>query len=55
MKADLANAAQRIARLAGRNRQLEPKLSELLGESAWRDSGLGAPGKATREACRLGA
>ncbi|WP_329416308.1 DUF6262 family protein [Nocardia vinacea] len=43
LKADLANAGQRIARLAGHNKQLERKLSELLGEKAWRESGLGAP------------
>jgi hypothetical protein len=43
LKADLANAQQRIARLAAHNRQLEHKLSELLGEQAWRESGLGAP------------
>ncbi|MDV6278487.1 DUF6262 family protein [Rhodococcus erythropolis] len=43
LKADLVNAQARIARLASHNKQLERKLSELLGESAWRDSGLGAP------------
>jgi hypothetical protein len=43
LKADLANAQQRIARLAAHNQQLERKLSELLGEQAWRESGLGAP------------
>lgn len=43
LKADLANAQQRIARLAAHNKQLERKLSELLGEQAWRESGLGAP------------
>ena len=43
LKVDLANAQQRIARLAAHNRQLERKLSELLGEQAWRESGLGAP------------
>ncbi|MFD4432063.1 DUF6262 family protein [Nocardia sp. NPDC058497] len=43
LKADLANAQARIARLASRNKQLEKKLSENLGEAAWRESGLGAP------------
>ncbi|WP_405167164.1 DUF6262 family protein [Nocardia sp. NBC_01499] len=43
LKADLANAQQRIARLAAHNKQLERKLSEMMGEQAWRESGLGAP------------
>jgi chromosome segregation ATPase len=43
LKADLANAQQRIVRLAAHNRQLERRLSEMLGEQAWRESGLGAP------------
>ncbi|NMM91590.1 hypothetical protein B2J88_46090 [Rhodococcus sp. SRB_17] len=43
LKAGLANTQQRIARLAGRNTQLERRLSELLGDAAWRESGLGAP------------
>ncbi|MDI9980020.1 DUF6262 family protein [Rhodococcus sp. IEGM 1307] len=43
LKADLLNAQARIARLASHNKQLERKLSELLGEGAWRESGLGAP------------
>jgi hypothetical protein len=42
LKADLANAQQRIVRLAAHNRQLERRLSEMLGEQAWRESGLGA-------------
>jgi hypothetical protein len=42
LRADLANAQQRIARMAAHNRQLERKLSEVLGEQAWRESGLGA-------------
>ncbi|MFG2227906.1 hypothetical protein [Streptomyces sp. NPDC048644] len=40
---DLANALDRGNRLAARVRHLETKLSELLGEQAWRQSGLGAP------------
>ncbi|WP_084654692.1 DUF6262 family protein [Nocardia altamirensis] len=43
LRTDLANTQARIARLAGHNKQLEKKLSELLGEEAWRESGLGAP------------
>lgn len=41
--ADLANAQGLISRQDSRIRQLEKKLSELLGEQAWRESGLGAP------------
>ncbi|MGH3441076.1 MAG: hypothetical protein ACRDUY_03350, partial [Nitriliruptorales bacterium] len=33
----------RAARLAARVHQLEQRLSEALGEQAWRQSGLGAP------------
>lgn len=43
LKADLANARERATRLAARVHQLEKKLSEMLGEQAWRQSGLGAP------------
>ncbi len=43
LQADLHNAQQRAARLAARNQQLERRLSEALGERAWRQSGLGAP------------
>ena len=43
LRADLVNAQVRIARLAGHNKQLEKRLSELLGQEAWRESGLGAP------------
>lgn len=43
LQADLANALDRSNRLAARVRHLEAKLSELLGEQAWRESGLGAP------------
>jgi hypothetical protein len=43
LQVDLANAQVRNQRLDARNRQLENKLSELLGEQLWRDSGLGAP------------
>ncbi|MEU4705612.1 DUF6262 family protein [Nocardia salmonicida] len=43
LKADLANAQARMARLLAHNKLLEKKLSELLGEEAWQESGLGAP------------
>lgn len=43
LKTDLLNAQQRTARLAARIHQLEQRLSEALGEQAWRESGLGAP------------
>ena len=41
--ADLANAHDRITRLARENTQLRQRLPEHLGEQAWRESGLGAP------------
>jgi hypothetical protein len=43
LQADLLAAHERSTRLAGRVRQLEKRLSEALGEQAWRESGLGAP------------
>lgn len=43
LQADLANARGQVARQAARVRQLEAKLSQLLGERAFRESGLGAP------------
>jgi Family of unknown function (DUF6262) len=43
LQADLANVQGQITRQAVHVRQLEKKLSELLGEQAWRESGLGAP------------
>jgi hypothetical protein len=43
LHADLLAAHERAARQAARVQQLEKRLSELLGEQAWRDSGLGAP------------
>lgn len=43
LQADLAGAQARTGRLGARVRQLEKKLSELLGERAWQESGLGAP------------
>ncbi|MGH3537951.1 MAG: DUF6262 family protein [Pseudonocardiaceae bacterium] len=43
LQADLLAAQHRCARMAARAQQLEARLSELLGEHAWRESGLGAP------------
>jgi len=43
LQADLLNAQQRAARLAARVQQLESRLSALLGDHAWRETGLGAP------------
>jgi len=43
LQADLLAAHERALRLAARTRQLEKRLSEALGEQAWRESGLGAP------------
>jgi len=41
--ADLAGAHNRINRLVRENVQLRDRLSEALGEHAWRESGLGGP------------
>src|ERR1035441_6061943 len=43
LQADLLAAHERALRLPARTRQLEKRLSEALGEQAWRESGLGAP------------
>ena len=43
LQADLLAAHERAARLSARIQQLEKRLSETLGEQAWRESGLGAP------------
>ena len=43
LQADLLAACERSARLAARIRQLEQRLSQALGEQAWRESGLGQP------------
>jgi hypothetical protein len=43
LQADLANAMERSTRQTHRISQLEKKLSRVLGDNAWRDSGLGAP------------
>jgi transposase-like protein len=43
LQADLLAAQERAARTASHVRQLENRLSDALGEQAWRQSGLGAP------------
>jgi len=43
LQADLLTAHERVARLHARIQHLEKRLSEALGEHAWRESGLGAP------------
>jgi len=43
LQADLLAAHERAVRLSARVRQLEKRLSEALGEQAWRESGLGTP------------
>ncbi|MEU6546419.1 DUF6262 family protein [Streptomyces sp. NPDC046859] len=44
LQADLINALDRAKRLTARVRLLEKRLSQALGETAWAESGLGAPG-----------
>ena len=43
LQADLLAAHERAARLHARVQHLERRLSDTLGERAWRESGLGAP------------
>lgn len=43
LKADLAAADARTARLASMVRRLEQRLSEVLGDQVWRESGIGGP------------
>ena len=43
LQADLLAAHERATRLASRIQLLERRLSQALGEQAWRESGLGAP------------
>ncbi|MGH2835872.1 MAG: DUF6262 family protein [Solirubrobacteraceae bacterium] len=43
LEADLHAAQQRNARYAAHVQRLERRLSELMGEQTWRESGLGAP------------
>ena len=43
LQSDLLAAHERALRLTARIQQLETRLSEALGEQAWRESGLGAP------------
>jgi hypothetical protein len=43
LQADLLTAHERAIRLSTRIHHLEKRLSEALGDQAWRESGLGAP------------
>lgn len=43
LQADLLAAHERTVRLNARIQHLEKRLSEVLGEQAWRESGLGTP------------
>jgi len=43
LQADLRAAGERAQRLNNRVRQLEMRLSETLGEKAWKESGLDVP------------
>lgn len=43
LQADLAAAHERTTRLTARIRQLEHRLSQVLGQQTWQESGLGAP------------
>jgi hypothetical protein len=43
LHADLLASGERAARFTSRIRQLEQRLSDSLGEQAWRESGLAAP------------
>ena len=43
LQADLLAANERAGRLTSHIQRLEQRLSEALGEQAWRESGLGAP------------
>jgi hypothetical protein len=43
LQADLLAAHERAIRLSARIHHLEKRLSEALGDQAWRESGLGAP------------
>ncbi|MFI6620409.1 DUF6262 family protein [Streptomyces sp. NPDC050528] len=43
LKADLATADARAARLASQVRRLEQRLSEVLGDQVWHESGVGGP------------
>ncbi|MER6677506.1 hypothetical protein [Streptomyces sp. NPDC000983] len=52
-QADLANALERSNRLAARGRQLEAKLSELLGEHVCGSPASGAPDDIDQLTCRM--
>jgi hypothetical protein len=51
LRADLLAAQERAAREAARVQQLEKRLSQVLGEQGWRESGLGAPDDVALKQC----
>jgi len=53
LQADLLAAQERAARTAAHVRQLEHRLSDALGEHAWRQSGLGAPADIDALTCKI--
>jgi transposase-like protein len=53
LKADLAAADARSARLAAQVRRLEQRLSEVLGDQVWRESGIGGPYDTERLKARI--
>ncbi|MGP3945496.1 hypothetical protein [Streptomyces sp. 6N106] len=53
LQADLANAQARDTRLVTRVQQMEKRLSELMGERAWRESGLGTPADVEELRCTI--
>ncbi|MFD4392602.1 hypothetical protein [Streptomyces sp. NPDC058495] len=53
LQADLAAADARTARLSGHTRRLEARLSEVLGEQVWRESGVGGPDDAEQLQARI--
>ncbi|MGW3208999.1 hypothetical protein [Streptomyces sp. NPDC001135] len=53
LRADLTNALERSRRLAVRVRQLEKRLSQSLGDTAWQECGLGASADIDQLQCRI--
>ncbi|MCR8573559.1 hypothetical protein [Streptomyces sp. Isolate_219] len=55
LQADLVAADARTARLAAQVRRLEARLSQVLGEQVWRESGIGGPDDAEQLQTRISA
>jgi hypothetical protein len=53
LMADLAASHDRVVRLTHENAKLRERLSEALGQQAWRESGLGAPDDTTHLQAQL--